>query len=106
MSLLRCAALLAVVAVAALPSCILAYSLRDDDTRLDDVIAEATATSMTRRRRAAAASDDQRRLMGLTEEQHRTVQYYLNKLKELGRERHPEGDKKVILIFFRVGGDR
>lgn len=94
MSLLRCAALLAVVAVAALPSCILAYSLRDDDTRLDDVIAEATATSMTRRRRAAAASDDQRRLMGLTEEQHRTVQYYLNKLKELGRERHPEGDKK------------
>ncbi|XGW13907.1 hypothetical protein V3C99_000302 [Haemonchus contortus] len=89
MSLLRSASLLLVVVTAALPPCTLGYSLHDG-SRLDDVIAEFTAERRPRR----LATPAQRRLMGLTEEQHKTVQFYLDKLRELGNRRHPESYNK------------
>ncbi|EYC02673.1 hypothetical protein Y032_0098g3066 [Ancylostoma ceylanicum] len=91
MSLLRC------VILVALPG-ILGYSLRDDVRLLDDVV-EAEAEALRRVRRSASpAADARRRLMGLTEDEHNTVQYYLEKLRQLGKQRHPEGDDKVTSV--------
>lgn len=93
MSLLRC------VILVALPG-ILGYSLRDDVRLLDDVV-EAEAEAMRRVRRSeSSTADARRRLMGLTEDEHNTVQYYLEKLRQLGKQRHPEGDDKVKFPTF------
>ncbi|KAJ1365123.1 hypothetical protein KIN20_025350 [Parelaphostrongylus tenuis] len=71
---------------------LLGYSLRDDRLRSFVVELSPAESRLSRRPRhtANATTDRQRSHMGLTDEQYNTVQYYLTKLRELGKLRHPD----------------
>uniref|UniRef100_A0A1I7XT65 Metalloendopeptidase n=1 Tax=Heterorhabditis bacteriophora TaxID=37862 RepID=A0A1I7XT65_HETBA len=82
MSLLRC------IILTALPCLVLSYSLKDSGP-LNEV------SYRTRRRADSRLIDDKKTRMGLTKEEQKVVQYYMNKLKELGQERYPDQDKSL-----------